>query len=295
MKKLTLSLLTICFSLLLTAQSIIKLPYENPKGITWANAEKEYFFDFLQSKIVTNVSMPTMEVYKAADSLNTGTAVIIAPGGGMFIQSIYSEGRDVAAWLNKKGITAFVLKYRLVPTGEDGGKELVKITDNDNEHQGFIAKVSQIMPFAVKDALSAIEYVRTHAAEYGVKKDKIGYMGFSAGGSVGFGVSYYFKNESRPDFLALIYPGTTLIPTQNVKKDAPPLFLAAAQDDFLGLIPGILGIYNDWFKNGIKAELHLYSQGNHGFGMNKLNLPSDKWIDRFYEWAVAEKFIIEKK
>lgn len=292
MKKLTLSLLTICFSLLLNAQSIIKLPYENPKGITWTHPEKEYFFDFLQNKIVANVSVPTMEVYKAADSLNTGTAVIIAPGGGMFIQGI-SDGRDVAAWLNKKGITAFVLKYRLVPTGEDGGKELVDIHTND--YQGFIGKVSQIMPFAVKDALSAIEYVRTHAAEYGVKKDKIGYMGFSAGGSIGLGISYYFKNESRPDFLALLYPGTTLIPTQTIRKDAPPLFLAAAQDDFLGLVPGILGIYNDWFKNGIKVELHLYSQGNHGFVMTKQNLPSDKWIEQFYEWAVAEKFTSAKK
>ncbi len=117
MQRMTLLLMTICFSLFLNAQNIIKLPYENPKGITWTNAEKEFFFDFLQNKIVTNISTPTMEVFKAADSINTGTAVIIAPGGGMFFQSIYSEGRDVAEWLNKKGITAFVLKYRLVPSG----------------------------------------------------------------------------------------------------------------------------------------------------------------------------------
>ncbi len=129
------------------------------------------------------------------------------------------------------------------------------------------------MPFAVKDALNAVEYVRTHAVEYGINKDKIGFLGFSAGGSVGLGVSYYYKKANRPDFFALLYPGKILIPTKTPKKDMPPILMDAAENDFLGLVPGIIGTYNDWFKTGSKAELHLYSQGGHGFGMVNQNLP----------------------
>lgn len=293
MQRMTLLLLTIYFSLFVNAQRIIKLPFQNPNGVTWANPQKEYFFDFLKNKIVTNTSEPTMEVFKVADSINTGTAIVIAPGGGMFFHSINTEGRDVAEWLNNKGITAFVLKYRLVPTGENGGKEMVETMQKN--YQEFIDRVSQVMPFAIRDGLNAVEYVRTHAGEYKVSTDKIGFLGFSAGGSVGLGVCYYCKKESRPDFFATLYPGTILLPTQTPNKDAPPLFIVAAEDDFLGLAPGAMGIYNDWFKTGLKAEFHMYSKGGHGFGMTKQNLPSDKWIERFYEWAIAERFIPLKK
>ena len=255
--------------------------------------KKNFFLIFLKNNIVTNTSSPTMEVFKAADSINTGTAVIIAPGGGMFFQSINTEGRGVAKWLNSKGITTFVLKYRLVPTDDNGGKEVMETMQKD--YEGFIDRVSQVMPFAIRDGLNAVEYVRAHATEYNVSINKIGFLGFSAGGSVGLGVSYYFKKENRPDFFATLYPGTTLIPTQTPKKEAPPLFIVAAEDDFLGLAPGAIGIYSDWFKMGLKAEFHMYSRGGHGFGMTKQNLPTDKWIERFYEWAIAEGFVAIKK
>jgi acetyl esterase/lipase len=234
-----------------------------------------------------------MEAFKPADSISNGTAVIIAPGGGMFVNSITKEGNDVAAWLIKKGVTAFVLKYRLVPTGTDGGKEVLELPQKD--YGAFIAKVSQIMPFAVDDALNAVDYVRKHAAEYGINKNKIGLMGFSSGGSVTLGVTYYCKEENRPDFIATLYPGTTLIPTQTPRKDAPPLFIVAAENDYLGLAPGSVQLYNAWSQMGLKAELHIYSQGSHGFGMSKQNLPSDKWIDSFYDWAIAEGFVTVKK
>jgi len=208
----------------------------------------------------------------------------------MFIHNINSEGNDVAKWLNKNGITAFVLKYRLVPTGEDAVAELVDLMKNN--YGKFIAKVSQVMPHAIKDGLNAVTYVREHAEEYGILRNKIGFIGFSAGGSVTLGVAYYFKEESRLDFIAALYPGTTLIPTQKPNDEAPPLFIAAAENDQLGLTAPSVQIYKDWFNMGLKAELHIYSQGGHGFGMRKQDLPSDKWIDRFYEWLVAEGFVV---
>ena len=293
MKKIILLSLNICFSLLLNAQNIIKLPYENPKGLTWPNNEKKYYSETWKIEIVTNISVPTMEVFKPADSISNGTAVIVAPGGGLYFNDIKIEGSDVAMWLNKKGITAFVLKYRLVPTGEDAAKEQLELSQKD--YGEFIGKVSQVMPLAVNDGLNAVEYLRKHAEKYGINKDKIGFMGFSAGGSVTLGVSYYFKEESRPDFIATLYPGTTLIPTQTPRKNAPPLFIVVAENDQLGLTPGAIEIYNNWFKMGLKAELHIYSQGGHGFGMSRQNLPSDKWIEQFYEWAIAEGFIVLKK
>src|SRR3982074_3061423 len=111
MKKTILILININFSILVSAQNVIKLPYENPKGITWPHNEKEYYLEAWKIKVVTNISAPTMEVFRPADSISNRTAVIIAPGGGMFFNSIKNEGSDVAKWLNKKGITAFVLKY----------------------------------------------------------------------------------------------------------------------------------------------------------------------------------------
>ena len=293
MKKTILLLINFSFSFLVGAQDIIELPYENPKGITWTHNEKEYYLESWQTEIVTNISVPTMEVFKPVDNKGNGTAVIIAPGGGLFVNSIKKEGNDVAMWLTKRGITAFVLKYRLVPTGEDGGMELIDLMQKN--YGEFIGKVSQVMPFAVNDGLNAIAYVRKHAEEYGINNNKIGFMGFSAGGSVALGVSYYFKAESRPDFIATLYPGTTIIPTQIPGKYAPPLFIVAAEDDQLGLASSSVQIYNDWFNMGLKAELHIYSQGGHGFGMSEQNLPSDKWIERFYEWAIAEDFIVVEK
>ena len=293
MKTAFILLLNISFSLLLNAQHIIKLPYENPEAIRWGNNEKEYYDERVQTEVVTNVSEPSMEVFKPADSIANGTAVIIAPGGGLFFHSINTEGNDVAKWLNKRGITAFVLKYRLVPTGEDAVSEILGLMNND--YGKFIAKVSQVMPLAINDGLNAVTHVREHAEEYGILKNKIGFIGFSAGGSVTLGVAYYFNEDSRPDFIAALYPGTTLIPTQKPREETPPLFIAAAENDQLDLASPSVQIYNDWFSMGLKAELHIYSLGGHGFGMRKQGLPSDDWIDRFYEWQIAEGFVITVK
>lgn len=293
MKRTILLVLNISFSIILNAQNIITLPDDNPEGIIWTHNEKGYYLENAKTEVVTNVSVPTMQVFKPADIKANGTAVIIAPGGGLFFNSISKEGNDVAKWLIKRGITAFVLKYRLVPTGEDGVKELIELMENN--YGKFIAKVSQVMPLAINDGLNAVAYIRSHAEEYGLNKDKIGFLGFSAGGSVALGAAYYYLEENRPDFIATLYPGTTLLPTQAPKKDAPPLFIVVAQNDQLGLASSSIQIYNDWFNMGLRAELHIYSKGGHGFGMQKQSLPSDKWIDRFYEWLIAEELVAIQK
>ena len=127
------------------SQEIIQLPYSNDAlEVEWKSDEKNYFSELWQSQVVTNVSVPTMEVFRPKAKIANGTSVIIAPGGGLFALSIESEGNQVAKWLNQKGITAFVLKYRLAPTGEDGAKELSELGASDPAEIG--KRVAPILP-----------------------------------------------------------------------------------------------------------------------------------------------------
>lgn len=281
--------LLLSLSLFACAQTVVKLPYEKSGEVTWKGGEKEYYSQIWQTQVVTNVSVPTMQIFKPSEETNTGTAVIIAPGGGLHAHSIESEGNIVAKWLVEKGITAFVLKYRLVPTGEDGVAEVS--TGNPKK---IMEQVAKVLPLSVADALNAITYVREHAGKLGVNPEKIGLMGFSAGGAVIMGATYAYTEKTRPDFIVPVYSWTTAMPVQKPKKDAPPMLVVCATNDPLGLASGSVELYNSWYKEGISAGLHMYAKGGHGFGMRKNNLPSDHWIERFYEWAVAEG-LTEKK
>jgi acetyl esterase/lipase len=130
-----------------------------------------------------------------------------------------------------------------------------------------------------------VAYVRRHADEYGVNRERIGIMGFSAGGTVAGSVAYNYAPESRPDFAAPIYLAYDWVPkSKGVPSDAPPLFLLAATDDQLGLAANSVDMYRDWVAAKKPAELHIYAKGGHGFGMSKQNLPTDHWIDRFTDW-----------
>ncbi len=268
-------------STLLFSQHIIELPMDLTNDeIQWENAEREYFSEVWKNPVVTNVSKPTMSVFKA-DNPN-GSAVIICPGGGLYALSIDSEGRDVAKWLNAQGVTAFVLKYRLVPTGEDGTQDIMK------EGAQVLVRAGQVLPLAVADALNAIEHVRNHADRYQVDKDRIGIMGFSAGGAVTMGVTYGYEKENRPDFIGPIYAWMNVVPVHDVPDDAPPMFVLCASDDPLQLAPASVQLYSDWLKAGVATELHMYAQGGHGFGMKKQGLPSDQWIELFAKWMDAQ-------
>lgn len=267
------------------SQEIVNLPYDKPTETVWQGGEKEYFSDIWQTQVVTNVSIPTMQVFRAENP--NGTSVIVAPGGGLYALSINSEGNDVAKWLNKKGITAFVLKYRLVPTGDDGVKEIMEVGDKLGE------KVDPVLPLSVADGLSAISHVRKNAEAYGVNPTKIGFMGFSAGGAVTMGVTFNYTKVNRPDFIVPVYPWTTVMGEYEVPADAPPMLVVCATDDPLGLAQGSVDLYSSWLKNSKTTGLHMYSKGGHGFGMKKQGLPSDGWISRFHEWSIAEGITVK--
>lgn len=273
------------------AQNIIPIPHETSENTTWVGEEKEYFSDIWQTPVVTNVSVPTMELFQPENP--NGVSVIIAPGGGLYALSIESEGTAVAKWLNKKGITAFVLKYRLVPTGEDGVKEISE--EGATNPQRIGERVAPVMPLSIADGLSAITYVRSNASSLKLDPNKIGFMGFSAGGAVTMGVTYNYGEANRPDFIVPVYPWTTVLPVQPAPKNAPPMLVICASDDPLGLASGSVELYSSWLKIQKPVGLHMYAKGGHGFGMKKQGLPSDDWIQLFYDWAVAENIVTPSK
>ena len=266
------------------AQEFIEIPYEKSKTVKWENEERQYFSDIWNTEVVTNVSVPTLQVFQPEKP--NGASVIIAPGGALYAHSINSEGRNVAKWLADKGITAFVLKYRLVPTGKDAVQE---VSDDGKNNPARIAeRVAPVLPLSVADGLSAISYVRQNAEKYQLDPNKIGFMGFSAGGAVTMGVAYNYTEDNRPNFIVPVYAWTSAYPVQEAPENAPDLLVICASDDPLGLAPGSIEIYNSWLKAGYIPELHMYAKGGHGFGMKKQGLPSDNWIQRFYDWSVAQ-------
>ncbi|MFL6214673.1 MAG: alpha/beta hydrolase [Blastocatellia bacterium] len=264
------------------AQQVIRLSATgDAASLKWTTPEREYFSPIWNTQVVTNVSQPTLTVYAPAPGTANGTAIIVAPGGGFHALSINSEGIDVAKWLNARGVTAFVLKYRLVPTGEDGVKEVMSKMGNDAKMGEATAS---LIPLAIADGLAAVTYVRKHAAEFNISPTRIGFIGFSAGGTVTSAVATQYTAESRPDFVAPIYAYLGALRDASVPKDAPPMFITAATDDQLKLAPESITLYNKWMAAAKPVELHMYAKGGHGFGMRKQNLPSDHWIDRFGEW-----------
>lgn len=223
------------------AQQIINMPFKQQTEISWKGSEKEYVSRIWQNMVVINVSIPTLEVF--APQNPNGTSVIIAPGGGLYALSIKSEGTDVAKWLNKKGSTAFVLKYRLVPTGDDGVKEYSKDSRSKNKVE---QRVGEVLPLSIADGLSALSYVRQNAETYNLDANKIGFMGFSAGGAVAMGVAYNYTSENGPDFVVPVYPWTTVYPVQKAPKNVQKLLVICATDDPLGLASGSIELYNSW-------------------------------------------------
>ena len=188
------------------AQTVIPLyPGDAPGSPQQANQEKQYFSKAWNTEVVTNVSRPTLTVYKPTGGVNSGSAVIICPGGGFMALSIENEGNQAATYLAARGITAFVLRYRLVPTEGDATEDFGRLLQNDRAR--FDQMVAKAVPIAIADGMAAVAYVRQHAAEYGVSPDRVGIMGFSAGGGVTTGVAFQYKPESRPAFLGFIYPG----------------------------------------------------------------------------------------
>ncbi len=270
------------------AQQLIELPVDGNPEVSWKGDAKTYFSSDWNTQVVTNVSKPTMQVFQPEPSISNGSSVIIAPGGGLFALAIEKEGNLVAKWLNTKGITAFVLTYRLLPTGEDGVKEVMQDWENVFE------KVSPILQLSIADGQNAVAYVRENAAKWNLQPNKIGLMGFSAGGALTMGVAFNSEARNRPDFIVPVYPWMTVIGDYEVPEEMPPMFLVCASDDELLLAAESIKLYSEWTDNGGSSELHMYAKGGHGFGMDEKGLPSDNWISRFYEWALSEGIVISK-
>jgi acetyl esterase/lipase len=269
---------------LAAAQDVIPLypGAGTPPGSTPENyPEKQYFSKSWNTEVVANVTKPTLTVFKPSAELNNGTAMVICPGGGFMALSITTEGTDAAKYLAAKGVTTFVLKYRLAHTGEEATEEFAALFA---DRKKFQETVGNVIPLSIADGLAAVTYVRKHASDWGVSPDRVGIMGFSAGGTVAAGVAFRYAPDGRPAFAAVIYGAAGRLLDVPVPTDAPPMFIAAATDDNLGLAPDSVALYEKWTSAHKPAELHMYEKGAHGFGMRKQNLPTDHWIERFTDW-----------
>ncbi len=252
----------------------------------WIGGERNQVSPWDKLPIVSNVSSPSLIAFLPEADKANGTALIIAPGGGFHTLSIDNEGRDVAKWCTDRGIAAFVLKYRLVPTGENPSQEFMEKFQAGQEE--LDRSMAPYIKLANEDGLAAIAHVREKAGEYGVNPDQIGIIGFSAGGTVAAAAGLAYTDESnRPDFIAPIYAAMHLLDTQTLPEKPMPLFMAVAGDDFFGFQNQSIDIYKSWNAAKHPAELHIYDKGNHGFGMRKQGLPSDEWINAFGAWLAS--------
>jgi acetyl esterase/lipase len=272
------------------AQQVIRL-YDGkaPGSESWTWSEKESAKNQFNTRVIYNVADPTITAY--LPSAPNGTAVIIAPGGAFHTLSIDSEGIEVAKWLNAKGVTAFVLKYRVVKSEtDDPVKELMGLMIPGN-----FAKLDSIngpiVQMAMMDGLAAMKYVRSHADTYHIDPKKIGFMGFSAGATVTMSTVYNATDVNRPNFVAPIYGYEKAIIGSEVPKVKTPIFICAASNDALGFATHSVHFYLKWLAAGQPAELHMYEQGSHGFGMRKNNIPTDTWIERFGDWLKLQGYL----
>jgi acetyl esterase/lipase len=307
MKKAYSTITTICICLsigvprTLLAQEIIPL-YSSPPGNKKAPDQERTVTTEAISR-VSKVSVPTLTMYKAPAGSAKTASVIICPGGGYSILAINHEGTDVAKVFQEWGITAFVLKYRLPDDSIMDNKEMAPL----------------------QDAQRAIQLVRQNADKWGIDADRIGIMGFSAGGHLASTVSTHFTNpvtdnpssiSIRPDFSILIYPvisftdSLTHMGSRNrllgkvpaaekiihysnelqVSSQTPPAFMVHAGDDKSVKPSNSIAYYQALLKNGVSAELHLYQNGGHGFGMNN-KTTTDRWMDRLRNWLQSNKLL----
>src|SRR5438132_2028695 len=255
-----------------------KAPGEGPAGgeekVTGAQGARQ----------VTDVSKPTLTIYRPEKGKETGTAILIAPGGAFRFLAWDHEGEHVAKWLNAIGVTGIILKYR-VPRR------------SDNPQAAF------------QDGQRAVSLVRSKAKEWGIAPDRIGMIGFSAGGGVTGHVLLNSEKRSykevdavdesscRLNFAALIYSALRLDsgrPEPEVDKNTPPTFFAVAHND--GFAEGTVRSYLALRKAGVPAELHVYASGGHGFGIRPQNGPPiSDWTNRLEAWMRYQKLLDPSK
>jgi acetyl esterase/lipase len=220
--------------------------------------------------IVTDVVKPVLIHYPAEKGKAVGTAMIVAPGGGFRALMMSYEGADIAKKLNAMGVDAFVLKYRL---GHNG--------------RGAPAR-EEVVKLAGEDGRRAVRLIRERAGEFGYRPDRVGMIGFSAGGMV-TSDALFGPAETRPDFAAIIYGAREV---KEVPSPAPPLFLAVAADD-AGSVGRTVDLFTAYRKAKGPAELHVFQMGAHGF-VNKGG-GADHFMDRLEEWLQANKLLTKSE
>lgn len=251
-------------------------PGPAPGSEGWTQQERETVGPKDTIRRVSNVTRPTLTVYLPPKGAN-GTGVVVCPGGGFRILAIDYEGHDVARWLNSLGVTAFVLKYRVMRTDDAAEKKPADLAE----------RRKPAMAMAAADGQQAIRVVRSRAAEWNLAPDRIGMMGFSAGGYVTAAAALAADPAGRPDFAAPIY---ALAPEQATPPaGAPPLFLVHAGDDkTVPPVANSVRLYSEWKKAQLSAELHVYSRGGHGFGLGRKGLPVEGWPGLLRDWLAAQ-------
>ena len=249
---------------------------------------------------ISGVVIPSITIYLPEENKATGTAVILCSGGGLMSHSWGTDVINMAHWLNERGIAAIGLKYRTRIMGVAGSPrmggngmalsasvtEFSKITKSNANPDTSESGIKNI-DNAINDALRAMEIVLEHASEWHIDPDKIGYLGFSAGGGVGLGATVRADDAHRPAFMATIY-GPSLIDV-DVPQNAPKLFIAT-RGDHHNVAAGLVSLYFDWKRAGANAEMHLYDDGTGPFGPEDTGNTSGTWRDSFYRWLTFNKF-----
>ena len=228
----------------------------------------------VRDRSVSQAVRPDLTVYLPAREKASGAAIVVAPGGGYVHLAIDKEGHDIGRWLASRGVAGIVLKYRL-PFADGMRPESWQAARSDPEAS---RKASAV---AIEDAQQAIRIVRGRAADWGLRSDAIGMMGFSAGGLLAALMGGETEAAVRPNFLALIYPA---VPRSVPMPVAMPVFIAQADDDPTVKPESLLGYYAALKQAKIPVEMHIYNSGGHGFGMKQTGKTSASWPLQFEDW-----------
>ncbi|MBP8303364.1 MAG: dienelactone hydrolase family protein [Phycisphaerae bacterium] len=307
-KSLGLAVLWMCVTATAQTQVIQIWPGVAPGSENWTQAEGAIKGSDGEDRTV-NVVTPTLTVYLPEKGKATGAGVLIAPGGGFVHLAIHNEGYRVASWLQERGIAAFVLKYRLrqrtpeelqggssrAPGGGAAGRPAAaRSADTSSAAPGRAPAgpgrggMDNAGQYGIADGIQALTVLRRRAQEWGLAPDKIGMVGFSAGGMVTSGVLLQEDAAARPAFAGLIY-GAPFGALPAVPQELPPVFLAWAQDDRTA--GAACGRFHEALKAaGSAPEVHIYKSGGHGFGTSKQGTTSDHWMEEFYHWLQAQGF-----
>jgi acetyl esterase/lipase len=257
--------------------------HERVAQVPWTDVPRLY---------ARNVVVPTVTLHLPAEDRANGTALVVAPGGAFHFLMLEHEGHAMARWLTGLGVTVLVLKYRLLRTPDDDAemlafrtelhKRLGKATQTDTMPPGR-AFMRETRILGEEDGRQAIRFTRAHARELGLRPDRIGIAGYSAGGGVAMGAAFSHDAQSRPDYVAAIYPAwrAELLP---VPANAPPLFLAVSDDDPQVAPMSTSRLYEAWHASGASAELHVFANGGHGWGMDRPGHLTDAWTTLLENW-----------